>query len=104
PILAARRDEAIFDCVDEMVTANLPPGLREFLRRRERAMIARADVVIVPDRRRQVQFGNARPKLLVEIMNVPEDRPLAAKRDASSHFVVFYGGMIAKDRGLKDLV
>ncbi len=81
----------IFDFYAEMVTE-------------EQAMISRADVVIVPDLRRRVQFGNARPKLLVEIMNVPEDRPLAAKRDASSHFVVFYGGMIAKDRGLKDLV
>ena len=103
-ILGAKLVYDIFDFYAEMVTANLPPGLREFLRRRERAMIPRADVVIVPDRRRQIQFGNASPKLLVEIMNVPEDRPLTAKRDASSQFVVFYGGMIAKDRGLKDLV
>jgi len=37
-------------------------------------MIARADVVIVPDLRRRVQFANTRPKHIVEIMNVPEDQ------------------------------
>ena len=35
-------------------------------------------------------------------MNVPEDRPLPAKPDPE--FTVFYGGMIAKDRGLLDLL
>jgi glycosyltransferase involved in cell wall biosynthesis len=67
-------------------------------------MVSRADAVIVPDLRRSEQFGAARPKRLVEIMNVPEDRGLPPTREDSDGFVVFYGGMIAKDRGLKDLV
>jgi glycosyltransferase involved in cell wall biosynthesis len=37
-------------------------------------------------------------------MNVPEDRGLPATNKDPDGFVVFYGGMIAKDRGLKDLV
>src|SRR5207245_3057864 len=65
-------------------------------------MIERADLVIVPDLRRQAQFRGARPQKIVEIMNVPEDRPLPTK--PASEFTVFYGGMMAKDRGLLDLL
>ena len=67
-------------------------------------MIPRADAVVVPDLRRREQFGTARPKVLVEILNVPDDRRLTAVQEDPDQFVVFYGGMIAKDRGLKDLV
>ncbi len=94
----------IFDFYAEMVTADLSPRFREVLAKRERAMIDKADLVILPDLRRKVQLGSARPKRLVEIMNVPEQRPVAAGAGNLSHFVLFYGGMIAKDRGLMDLV
>src|SRR5207244_5124132 len=70
----------------------------------ERAIIPRADAVIIPDLRRREQFGSAQPNVLVEILNVPDDRRLPTVREDPDHFVVFYGGMIAKDRGLKDLV
>jgi glycosyltransferase involved in cell wall biosynthesis len=52
----------------------------------------------------ETAFGGARPKRLVEIMNVPQDRGLPLTTEDPDGFVVFYGGMIAKDRGLKDLV
>ena len=94
----------IFDFYAEMVTADLSPRFREVLAKRERRMIEKADLVILPDLRRTVQFGTARPKRLVEIMNVPEDRAVPAGAEDPSHFVVFYGGMIANDRGLVDLV
>jgi len=94
----------IFDFYAEMVTADLSPRFRELLARRERTMIDKADLVILPDLRRKVQLGNARPKRLLEIMNVPEIHRVAVKAGNSSHFVLFYGGMIAKDRGLMDLV
>jgi glycosyltransferase involved in cell wall biosynthesis len=94
----------IFDFYAEMVTANLSPRFRGLLAKRERTMIGKADLVILPDLRRKVQLGTARPKRLVEIMNVPEDRPVSASAGSSNHFVLFYGGMIAKDRGLMDLV
>lgn len=94
----------IFDFYAEMVTADLSPRFRELLANQERRMIGKADVVVLPDLRRKVQFGNARPKHLVEIMNVPEDRAVPAGAEDPDHFVVFYGGMIANDRGLVDLV
>jgi len=94
----------IFDFYAEMVTADLSPRFRQVLAKWERAMIDKADLVILPDLRRKIQLGNARPKRLVEIMNVPDGRPVAAGAGNSSHFVLFYGGMIAKDRGLMDLV
>jgi glycosyltransferase involved in cell wall biosynthesis len=103
-IAGARLSYDIFDFYAEMITAPLSPRFRRFLANAERRMIERADAVIVPDLRRREQFGEARPKVLVEIQNVPEDRGLPANREDPRNFVVFYGGMIAKDRGLKDLV
>jgi len=103
-IAGARLVYDIFDFYAEMITASLPPRLRRLLAEWERRMIPRADAVVVPDLRRREQFGIARPKVLVEILNVPDDRRLPAVREDSENFVVFYGGMIAKDRGLKDLV
>ena len=94
----------IFDFYAEMITATLSPRLRGSLAKWERSMIARADAVIVPDLHRREQFGTTRPKHLVEILNVPEDRPVPRAPEDPDQFVVFYGGMIARDRGLKDLV
>ena len=94
----------IFDFYAEMITATLSDRLRGSLAKWERSMIARADAVIVPDLHRREQFGTTRPKRLVEILNVPEDRPVPRAREDPDQFVVFYGGMIARDRGLKDLV
>jgi len=101
-ILGARFVYDIFDFYAEMVTAKLPPLVRRVLASWERRVIARADLVIVPDRRREEQFAGVRPRRLVEIMNVPEDRRVVA--EPAAQFVVFYGGMIAKDRGLKDVL
>jgi len=94
----------IFDFYAEMITATLSDRLRGSLAKWERSMIARADAVIVPDLHRREQFGTTRPKHLVEILNVPEDRPVPRAPEDPDQFVVFYGGMIARDRGLKDLV
>ncbi len=103
-ISGARLIYDVFDFYADMVTASIPPRLRKLLASGERRMISRADAVIVPDLRRSEQFGSARPKRLVEIMNVPEGRDLPATSEDPEKFVVFYGGMISKDRGLKDLV
>jgi glycosyltransferase involved in cell wall biosynthesis len=94
----------VFDFYADMVTASIPPWVRGRLASAERRMVTRADAVIVPDLRRSEQFGAAQPKRLIEIMNVPEDRGLPPTKEDPDGFVVFYGGMIAKDRGLKDLV
>ncbi len=92
----------IFDFYSEMILLRLPGFLRRFLSRAERRMVRRADLVILPDVRRQEQFGGVQPKRLVEILNVPEDRVVAA--EPAKDFTLFYGGMIAKDRGLLDLM
>ena len=101
-ITGARLVYDVFDFYADMITADVPLKLRERLAVAERRMIERADLVIVPDLRRRAQFRGARPQKIVEIMNVPEDRPIPTKPD--SEFTVFYGGMIAKDRGLLDLL
>ena len=101
-VCGARLVYDIFDFYSEMITAELPPALRRFLTRAERRMVASADLVILPDQRREVQFGGAVPRKVVEIMNVPEDRRLTVQ--PAPHFTLFYGGMIAKDRGLMDLL
>lgn len=101
-ILGAKLVYDIFDFYAEMIVASLTPLLRRGLAAGERGIIARADLVIVPDRRREAQFSGVRPQRLVEIMNVPEDRAVPA--EPSEQFIVFYGGMITRDRGLKDLV
>jgi len=103
-IAGARLVYDIFDFYAEMITAPLSPPLRRFLAKAEHRMIRRADAIILPDLRRREQLGGVEPKRLVEIQNVPEDRGRPGREPASDHFVVFYGGMIAKDRGLKDLV
>ncbi|TLZ87617.1 MAG: glycosyltransferase family 4 protein, partial [Methanobacteriota archaeon] len=69
----------IFDFYAEMVTADVPPRIRHALTMWERAMIGKADLVILPDLRRKEQFGTVRPKRLAEIMNVPENRGVAGK-------------------------
>jgi glycosyltransferase involved in cell wall biosynthesis len=92
----------IFDFYAEMITADLPPWIRQRLAAAERHMVQRADLVILPDLRRQAQFGHVRPKQIIEVMNVPEDRTVRVQ--IGSDFTVFYGGMIAKDRGLLDLL
>src|SRR3989454_10019065 len=94
----------IFDFYAEMVTADLSPRFREVLAKWERRMIDEADLVILPDLRRKVQFEAARPKRLVEIMNLPEHPAVTTRAEDPSHFVVFYGGMIANDPGLVVLV
>ncbi len=92
----------IFDFYSEMILLDLPGFLRRFLARAERRMVRRADLVILPDLRRQVQLGDTRPKRIVEILNVPEDQRVPA--EVAKDFTVFYGGMISKDRGLLDLM
>lgn len=103
-IAGARLVYDIFDFYADMVTAPLPRWFRILLSRIEESVIRGADVVVVPDRRRQEQFPGARPRRLVEILNVPEDWGDTGQSAGAGAFRVFYGGMIARDRGLIDLL
>lgn len=92
----------IFDFYAPMIALDLHPWLREFLSRAERRAARSADLVILPVLARLEFFGEEEPQRIVEIMNVPEDRTVSPKPQES--FTVFYGGQIARDRGLGELV
>ncbi len=91
-----------FDFYAPMIALNLRPAFREFLSRAERCAAQSADLVILPALERSAFFGEGGPRWIVEIMNVPEDRTVSPTPQAS--FTVFYGGQIARDRGLGELV
>jgi len=91
----------IWDFYADMLTGRVPRFLRRSLARREADAIRVADLVILPDLARQSRL-RAKPRRVIEVMNVPEDRPLTPK--PHDRFVLFYGGNLSKDRGLLDLV
>ena len=107
PALRARRAwgaKFVFDVWDlyaDMVTANLPRFVRRSLERREARAVEAADLVILPDLARRPRL-RAEPRRLIEVMNVPEDRTIAPQ--PHNRFTLFYGGNLAKDRGLLDLL
>lgn len=92
----------VFDFYADMIALPLSSRVRGLIARWERRLAGAADLVILVDLTRQTQLGDARPAKVVEVMNVPEDRPPRGK--TGTEFMVFYGGMIARDRGLTDLV
>ncbi len=92
----------IFDFYAPMIAVNLPRRIREALTRVERRLARDADLVILPDIVRADFFGSSRPPPIVEIMNVPEERIVQPK--PQKRFTVFYGGQIARDRGIPELV
>lgn len=92
----------VFDFYGDMIARDVPGWVRNRISRMEDRGLARADLVILPDMARTSRL-RVRPRKVVEVMNVPEPRPMPPRREAPD-FVVFYGGMIARDRGLLDLV
>ncbi len=92
----------IFDFYAPMIARRIPGWVRAYLSDLERRAALRADLVILPDLARLEFFGEHRPRRVVEIMNVPEDRPVP--RGPSDRFTLFYAGQIARDRGIPELV
>ena len=91
----------IWDFYADMITVPIPSTLRRRLARREARAVAQADLVILPDLARKGRLS-VPTRRVVEVMNTPEDRTISGA--AHDGFVVFYGGNLAKDRGLFDLV
>lgn len=91
----------VWDFYADMVTASVPGFVRRALARREAAAIREADLVVLPDLARELHLLE-KPRRLIEVMNVPEEVRLAPQ--PHERFVLFYGGNLAKDRGLLDLV
>ena len=92
----------IFDFYGPMIARRIPRPIRSYLMKLEQRSALKADLVILPDRSRAEFFGEHPPRKIVEVMNVPEDRPVPHRR--SDRFTVFYGGQIAQDRGIPELV
>ncbi len=92
----------IFDFYGGMIALPLPPRIRQVLAGLERQAALRADLVVLPDMARAAFFGDRRPARIVEVMNVPEERAVVPK--PQKLFTVFYGGQIARDRGIRELV
>ncbi len=92
----------VFDFYSDMIALPLSPAMRARLGRWERRVLTAADLVIVVDLARTAQIGSLRGSKVVEVMNAPEPRPASPRQ--GTDFVVFYGGMIARDRGLPQLV
>lgn len=107
PALRARRRwgaKFVFDVWDfyaDMMTSNVPETVRRIVRKREAEAIREADLVILPDLASRARLSTE-PRRLIEVMNVPEEQNVT--RSPHDRFTVFYGGNIAKDRGLPGLV
>jgi len=92
----------IYDFYGQMIALTLPPWLRHVLLTMERWAALRADLVVLPDLSRAVFFDPQKPARMVEVMNVPEERAVSPR--PQKFFTVFYGGQIARDRGIPELV
>ena len=100
--LGAKRVFDVWDFYGDMITQPLPEWLRRWIHRRERVGITEADLVIVPDLVRSARLSGVPIKRLIEVMNVPEDQDVVGERQ--ERFTLFYGGNIARDRGLPQLL
>ena len=100
--LGARVVYDVFDFYAPMIARSIPGFVRRSLERFERKAAMRADLVILPDLARAAFFGEERPAKIIEVMNVPEAS--VVKGRPQNLFTLFYGGQIARDRGLAELV
>ncbi len=91
----------IWDFYADMMTGHVPDAVRRRVATRETEAVRAADLVILPDLARRGRLS-AEPRRIVEVMNVPEEREVVP--EIRDRFSLFYGGNLAKDRGLLDLV
>lgn len=91
----------LWDFYADMITASVPGPVRRRVANREAHAARLADLVILPDMGRRTRLPAGLPRV-IEVMNVPEMREVHGERRERFH--VFYGGNLARDRGLRDLV
>ncbi len=95
----------IFDFYSEALPSSIPSFVRKLVKRTELFCIQFTDATILVDESRFVQIKGAKVKKLEIIMNCPidisADEFLIEERNI---FTIFYGGTIAKDRGLDQLL
>jgi glycosyltransferase involved in cell wall biosynthesis len=95
----------IFDVYGDMITStNIPNPLLNMLKFLEEFSIRFADVTILADISRKNQLKNAEFKKMVIIMNTPKSEVNSSLKNDNDEFIIFYGGLIAKERGLLQMI
>jgi glycosyltransferase involved in cell wall biosynthesis len=106
-----KRKPIIYDIADfyaDMIGFPILPGLlRKIAAKIDRALMKFADVIILPDESRIEQVGvDMRKKPVVIVNNSPEQdilRGIVSKSLEDKRFTVFYGGVVAKERGIIEM-
>ncbi|MBT9139276.1 MAG: Alpha-maltose-1-phosphate synthase [Syntrophomonadaceae bacterium] len=98
----------IFDFYADMIGFPILPGLsRKITAKIDKALMKFADVIILPDEFRIEQIGiNTNKKPVVIINNSPKEGILSGitrKKFSDKGFTIFYGGGVAKERGIIDM-
>ncbi len=93
----------IFDFYADNLTG-LPAWLRQLIARMERAMIARADGVILTDESRLEQIAPATPHRLCVIANTPRDANPQGEVTIPDQFSIIYVGQLLRNRGLETVI
>ena len=95
----------IFDFFGASLLSKTPHIIQKVISELERSLIRFADAVIIVDESREVQLKGAKISKLEVIMNcVSDENYNFSKYKELNNFTIFYGGMISKTRGLKQLV
>ncbi|MBI4557868.1 MAG: glycosyltransferase [Candidatus Hydrogenedentes bacterium] len=102
-----KRTKVVFDVYDFYAarTRTLPRFLRSVFERAEQFCARRADAVIIVDESRKYLLGRASPRRLVTAVNCPYDGVNSDwKKPERNELVIFYGGLIARFRGIRKLI
>ncbi|MEA3458190.1 MAG: glycosyltransferase family 4 protein, partial [Candidatus Thermoplasmatota archaeon] len=95
----------IFDFFGASLPSKTPHIIQKIISKLERSLLRFADAVIIVDESREVQLKGAKIPKLEVIMNCVSDEDYNfSEYKESNGFTIFYGGMISKTRGLKQLV
>jgi glycosyltransferase involved in cell wall biosynthesis len=93
----------IFDWYADMTANSIPTWMQTFINWLDRRLIPAADAVIIADDKRIIQLGETIPKRLLVIVNAPDTLPPKTIKP-SSHFTVFYAGLLSQTRGIPDIL
>lgn len=95
----------IFDFFGASLPSKTPHIIQKVISKLERSLLRFADAAIIVDESREVQLRSTKISKLEVIMNCVSDEDYNfSEYKESNDFTIFYGGMISKTRGLKQLV
>ena len=102
-----RGKKFIYQCLDPYYAA-MPPHWPAFLsrwaRKLEDMVISRADVFIITDKQRLPQHAGAKPRMLMELPNIPNLEITPTVPLQKNHMTVGYIGSLTEGRNLLTLV